>query len=67
MVRQHHLLTGHEFKQTPGDSKGERSLPCCSPWDRKVGHDSPTEQQQSPSGRRCCQEKEAVNRPTFLR
>ena len=23
---------GHEFKQTPGDSEGQRSLVCCSPW-----------------------------------
>ena len=22
MVRQHHQLNGHEFKQTPGDSEG---------------------------------------------
>ena len=25
----------HEFKQTPGDSEGQRSLICCSPWDCK--------------------------------
>ena len=31
----HHLLNGHEFEQTPGDSKGQRSLACCSPWGRK--------------------------------
>ena len=24
-----------EFKQTPGDSEGQRSLVCCSPWGRK--------------------------------
>ena len=35
MVRQHHGLNGYEFKQTPGDSEGERSLACCSPWGRK--------------------------------
>ena len=23
---------GHEFEQTPGDSEGQRSLACCSPW-----------------------------------
>ena len=22
----------NEFKQTPGDSKGQRSWECCSPW-----------------------------------
>ena len=32
MVGSHHQLDGHEFEQTPGDSKGEGSLVCCSPW-----------------------------------
>ena len=32
IVRVHHLLQGHEFKQTPSDSGGQRSLVCCSPW-----------------------------------
>ena len=31
MVRQPHQLNGHEFKQAPGDSKGQESLVCCSP------------------------------------
>jgi len=35
MVRQHHRLNGHEFEQTPGDSEGQRSLSCCSPWGHK--------------------------------
>ena len=35
MVKQHHRLDGHEFEQTPGDSGGQRSLVCCSPWGRK--------------------------------
>ena len=26
----HHRLNGHEFEQTPGDSKGQGSLACCS-------------------------------------
>ena len=26
----HHWLNGHEFKQTPADSEGQRSLECCS-------------------------------------
>ena len=34
MVGWHHWLNGHEFKQTPRDSKGQRSLVCCSPWGR---------------------------------
>ena len=40
MVRQHHGLNGHESEQTPGDSEGQGSLVCCSPW----GHDLVTEQ-----------------------
>ena len=35
MVGWHHLLSGHEFEQTPGDSEGQGSLACCSPWGRK--------------------------------
>ena len=27
----HHRLNGHEFEQTPGDSKGQGSLVCCGP------------------------------------
>ena len=32
MVGWHHPLNGHEFEQTPGDSEGQGSLACCSPW-----------------------------------
>ena len=32
MVGWHHWLDGHEFEQAPGDSEGQRSLACCSPW-----------------------------------
>ena len=32
MVGWHHWLNGHEFGQTPGDSEGQGSLACCSPW-----------------------------------
>ena len=32
MVGWHHWLNGHEFEQTQGDSEGEGSLVCCSPW-----------------------------------
>ena len=35
MVRLHHWLNGHELVQTPGDSEGQGSLACCSPWDQK--------------------------------
>ena len=32
MVGWHHRLSGHEFEQTPGDSEGQISLACYSPW-----------------------------------
>ena len=35
MVGQHHQLNGHESEQTPGDSEGQGSLACCSPWGYK--------------------------------
>ena len=35
MVGWHHQLKGHEFEQTPGDSEGQGSLACCSPWGHK--------------------------------
>ena len=35
MVGWHHQLNGHEFEQTLGDSEGQGSLACCSPWGHK--------------------------------
>ena len=35
MIGWHHRLNGHEFEQTPGESEGQGSLECCSPWDCK--------------------------------
>ena len=35
MVGWHDQLKGHEFKQTSGDSEGQGSLTCCSPWGSK--------------------------------
>ena len=35
MVGWHHRLNGHESGQTPGDSRGQGSLACCSPWGLK--------------------------------
>ena len=35
MVGRHHRLDGHEFEQAPGDSEGQGSLACCSPWGQK--------------------------------
>ena len=28
----HHHLNGHKSEQTPGDSEGQGSMACCSPW-----------------------------------
>ena len=28
-------VNGHEFEQTSGDSEGQESLACCSPWSLK--------------------------------
>ena len=32
MVEWHHQFDGHEFDKTVGDTKGQGSLACCSPW-----------------------------------
>ena len=32
MVGWRHRLNGQELEQTLGDSEGEGSLECCSPW-----------------------------------
>ena len=33
MVGWYHQLSGHEFDQTLGDSEGQESLACYSPWE----------------------------------
>ena len=35
MVGWYHWLRGHEFQQTPGDTGGQRTLVCCSPWSHR--------------------------------
>ena len=35
MVGWRHQLNGHAFEQILGDSRGQRSLACCSPWGHK--------------------------------
>ena len=35
MVRQHHRLNGHEFKQTPGVCDGQGGLACGGSWGHK--------------------------------
>ena len=32
MVGLNHWFDGHDFEQTPGDSEGQGSLVCCTPW-----------------------------------
>ena len=32
IVGWHHQLNGHVFEQTLGDSEGQGSMVCCSPW-----------------------------------
>ena len=46
MVGCHHWLTRQEFQQTLGDSEGQGSLACCSPWVCSVRHNIATGQQQ---------------------
>ena len=35
MLGQDQQLNRHEFEQTLGDSEGQGSLVCCSPWGHK--------------------------------
>ena len=35
MVGWHHRLNGHEFEKTLGNSEGQESLVCYSPWGHK--------------------------------
>ena len=46
MAGWYHQLNGHEFEQILGDSEGQGSLACCSPWGRKVRRYFATEQQE---------------------
>ena len=48
MVGWYHPLNGHEFEQAPGDGEGQERLACCSPWGRRVGHDSATKHSTVP-------------------
>ena len=35
LIGWHHRLNGHEFEQILGDSEGQGSLECRSPWGHK--------------------------------
>ena len=50
MVGWHHRLKGHDFEQAPGDSEGQGSLACCSPWGRRLEHDRAMERFCSSQG-----------------
>ena len=52
MVGWHHWLNGRKFEQTLGDSEGQGSLACCSPWGCRVGHNLTTEKQQAKRAKR---------------
>ena len=51
MVGWHHWLNGHEFQQTLGDSEGQGSLVCCSPWGLKESDTTEQLHSCSPSRR----------------
>ena len=48
MVGWHHQLIGQESEQTPGDSEGQGSLACFSPWGHKESDTTMMEQQRPP-------------------
>ena len=48
------FYSGHEFKQTPGDSEGQGNLACCNPWgSQRVGQDLVTKELLSEIGQSC--------------
>ena len=47
MVGWHHQLNGHESEQSLGDSEGQGSLACYSPWGHKESDMTVTEQHNS--------------------
>ena len=46
MLGWHHQLSGHESELTLGDSEGQGSLVCYSPWGPKESDTTGTEQQK---------------------
>ena len=48
MVGWHHWFNGHEPEQSPGNSEGQGSLACCSPWGHRVRHDFAPQQPPPP-------------------
>ena len=63
IVGWHHQLNGREFEQTPGDSEGQRSPACYSPWDRRELHTTEWLNSNKPlHGRKVFQSKGFVSR-----
>ena len=59
----HHHLNGQEFQQTLGESEGQGSLECCSPWgSQRVGHNLVTGQKQELKFAEQKQQKENAQR-----
>ena len=52
MVGWHHRFNGHDFEQAPGDSEGQGSLACYSPWGCK-GSDMTERWTNNKSTRKC--------------
>ena len=46
MIGWHHRFNGHEFEQTLGDSEGQASLVCCSPWGCEESEKTAAKQQK---------------------
>ena len=48
MIGWDHQINGHEFEfeQTLGDSEGQGSLACCSPWGHRVRHNLVSEKEE---------------------
>ena len=66
----HHQLNGHEFEQAPGDSEGQGSLVCCSPWGHK---ESDTTEQPNNNNKSlinlysyCCISDDLPSHPFYL-
>ena len=59
MVGWHHLLSGHEFEQVPGDGEEQGNLACCSLWGCKR---SDTIERLSNNNAMDRKRKESINR-----
>ena len=51
MVGWYHRFNGQEFEQALGDSEGQGSLVCCSPWGHKELYMTGRQQKLEKNGR----------------